>query len=157
MALVAGLVLRAVKPEGLGRVGIVGCVERLIQAVDRRCLEAGRKGRLSRRVRGDRVGREIVVEGDVLLEDHDQVLDRRDRAGVLAGRRVSPRSNSRTGHQCSGEKPEDGYTQVEARSHFLLPLPNNDPTGAWPAVSPGFRPRWLPLKPLCTGTDGKKQ
>ena len=87
MALVGGAGLAAVEAEGIGRVGAVGGVglvgvagqqAGMGQRIDvGRRVGGGVKRRLAGRIGRVRIGREIVVEGDVLLEDDDQVLDRR--------------------------------------------------------------------------------
>ncbi len=95
MVLVGGPGLRAVEPEGVGGggavvgVGLVGVV--LEQAgIGQRVDVGGRVGgrgkrRLAVRVGGFRVGGEIVIEGDVFLEDDDQVLDGRRGRGRGSG------------------------------------------------------------------------
>ena len=45
------------------------------EAIDARRVGQRGKLRFARGVGGDRVGAEVVVEGNVLLEDHDQVTD----------------------------------------------------------------------------------
>ena len=76
VVLVAGDRLRAAEAEGGGRVGIVRH-QAAAQAVDRRGGRLGHKGGLARRIRGQRVGGEIVIEGYVLLKDHYQIPDGR--------------------------------------------------------------------------------
>ena len=48
------------------------------------------EARLTSGVGGVRIGAEVVVEGHVLLEDHDQVLDR--RGGPRRDREAAPRA-----------------------------------------------------------------
>src|SRR2546423_8645676 len=129
MVLVRSFELRAVKPERLSSVGVVRREQWRVQAIDRRGFEARRKSRLCwlcLRVRCDWIGREIVIEGDVLLKDHDQVLNRRNGSGVLTGRRISRGSHCRCGYEGRGGKPNHRQTHVQACSHVLL-LPENDP------------------------------
>ena len=87
VVLVAGQGLRRGQPLGIGRVGIVG-QQRRGQAVHARRPRLGVEG-IPVGVGRVRVGGEIVIETDVLLEDHHEMLDRRGRAA--AGGRVRRR------------------------------------------------------------------
>ena len=118
------LVLRAVEPERLRRVWVVRREQRLVEAVHRRRVVAGCEGRLARRVRRDRIRREVVVEGHVLLKDHDDVLDRRRRV-VRRGRvrlvgcrgaRHMGRGPCDRRHQRKRQQRED-----RALSHAVIP------------------------------------
>jgi hypothetical protein len=120
VALVARLELGAVEPERLRRVRVVRRVQRLVQAVDGRSVVVRLEARLARRVRGLRVRREVVIERDVLLEDHDHVADR--RRGPAAARRVVPaRVGARRHGQHGGrgddrerEDPDSGAAPADA-------------------------------------------
>lgn len=78
VVLVAGQRLGAVKPLGVGQVG-VAFQKRTAQPVHRGRVRPRIKGRLTRWVCRMGVGGEVVVEGDVLRKDHHQVLARGGR------------------------------------------------------------------------------
>ncbi len=80
VVLVAGESLARIEPLRLVLVGVV-CEQPVVQAVDRGRARQRRERRLTGRVGGVRVGPEIVVERDVLVEDDHDVLDRRGRCG----------------------------------------------------------------------------
>ena len=86
VVLVGGAGLGDVEAEGLGRVGAVGGVGLVgvagqeVGAGERvdvgGCVRGRREFRLTGRIGRFRIGGEVVVERDVLLEDHDKMLDR---------------------------------------------------------------------------------
>jgi len=100
VVLVTGRGLRTVEAEGVDRVGAVRrvagigvvCQQDAFRLAVHQCAEPVHRGRIVGRVEGrfafwvqrNRIGREIVVERDVLLEDDDQVLDRRRSTGCAA-------------------------------------------------------------------------
>ena len=99
---VAGRRLLRRQPDGIGRVGIVG-QQRLGQAVHGRRPGRGVEGRLSRKVHGLGVGGEVMVEGDVLLEQHDHMLDRRPgRLRAAAGVPAKPARRARPRYERGG-------------------------------------------------------
>ncbi len=77
---VAGGGLGAGQPLGSGGIGIGG-EQRPFEPVDGRRAGQGVESGLAGRVQRVRIGAEVVIEGDVLLEDHDEVLHRRGRSG----------------------------------------------------------------------------
>jgi hypothetical protein len=81
VVLISGLELRAVEAEGLNGVRVVRSEQAVVQAVHGRRVFRRRESRLVQRVRRVRIGGEVMVERDVLLKDHDEVLDRR-RSGI---------------------------------------------------------------------------
>src|SRR5207244_4160405 len=85
VVLVAGQGLGSVEPLRVAQVG-VGGEQGLVQPVHARCVTPGPEYGLPLGVGGDGVGSEVVVEGDVFLEDDDQVLDR--GGGLERGGRV---------------------------------------------------------------------
>jgi len=105
---VAGRDLARRQAERVGGVGIVG-QERLRQAIDGRRARRGVKGRLARQVQRHGIGGEIVIEGDVLLKQHDDMLDRRPGRGLLrrvAGSGRDAENERRTDD--GGQKPGHG-------------------------------------------------
>ena len=95
VVLVTGQGLRRGQPLGVGRVGVVG-QQRRGQAVHARRPRLGVEG-VPVGVGRVRVGGEVVIEADVLLEDHHDMLDggggasRRGRAAGRKRRRRAPR------------------------------------------------------------------
>src|SRR5581483_9791390 len=84
------------------------------EAVDRRRSRRGRE-RLAVRVRRPRIRAEVVVEGDVLLEDHHDVLDgRRGRTGASCTRSRVRRGGRRRG----GDHDERGQDPTDPNSHY---------------------------------------
>src|SRR5882672_10161944 len=74
--------LRVVKPEGIGRACAVGGIQIGIEgqqgaakAVYARSIRRRAKRRLSGGIGRDGISSEVVVEGNILLEDNDQVLN----------------------------------------------------------------------------------
>jgi hypothetical protein len=100
---IEGLLLRQVRMVLITRVGL-GATEaerwrgvRIVrEETSRQTIDRGRarlrlEDRLVRRVHGIRVGREVVIERDILLKDDDQVLDRGGRRGRPRWREPRPR------------------------------------------------------------------
>ncbi len=85
--------LRRAEAERVGRAGAVRRIgrgrvaaeQRPAQAVDGRRVLGRDERRLAAQVQGVRVGAEVMIEGDVLLEDHDEMLDRRRGLEPLGG------------------------------------------------------------------------
>ena len=67
------------------RLEVVRRVERCCQIVRRWRIGSRGERRLVGTVHGVRIGAEVMVERNVLAEDHDQVLDRRLRSQALRG------------------------------------------------------------------------
>ena len=80
----AGISLGAIEAERLFEIGIVGAEQAGRQSVDRGCVVARNESRLAVHILCNRIGRKIVIEADVLLEDDDDVLDRRLRVRAAA-------------------------------------------------------------------------
>ena len=80
-------------------------VDQRAEPVDRRRVVGRVEGRFARRVQRDRVGREIMVERDIFLENNDQMLDRRRRSG----------SAGITGKALSGEGGSDEQSRARPR------------------------------------------
>jgi hypothetical protein len=102
-----------------------------LEAVDRRCA-LRRLERLAIAVRRLGVGAEVVVEGDVLSEDHDNVLDRRARRALrrvrVDARRARPRRvrtacKRRRGDECAARDRErrDERSRPASVSHRCSP------------------------------------
>ena len=76
--------VRPVRVVGEQRPGRAGRAQLVVQAVDRRRPWPRVEGRLPCRVRGERIGPEVVIERDVLIEDHHKVLDRSEGTRPVA-------------------------------------------------------------------------
>ena len=96
MILIRGRSFAAIEAEGIGgafgvrRVGGVGIVAQqgTLQAIHRRRPGGGNEARLAPRIGRNGIGREVVIEGNVLLEDHHQMLDgsgRLSAASIFVG------------------------------------------------------------------------
>src|SRR5262249_108774 len=100
-----------VEAERLRRIGIA-LDQRRRETVDRRRVRTRAKHWLTRRIERDRVGCEVDVERVVLLEDDDEMLDRRARR-----RSAGSRGGARTGHQeGDGEDDEQAARETRART-----------------------------------------
>ena len=72
--LIAGQSLGTIKPLRVCQVRI-GCKQSRVEPVDRRCIPRCIEVRLAGRVLCERVGTEIVVERNVLVENNNKVFD----------------------------------------------------------------------------------
>jgi len=118
--LIRGIRLRSVEAKrlggaaavGLGRIGIAGQKMRRRQVVHPRRVRGGGERGLAGRIRRPRIGGEVVIEGDVLVEDDDEVLDRRGGlqrlGGGLCGDGPSRRQCCDAREGGSAEKPAMG-------------------------------------------------
>jgi hypothetical protein len=84
MVLIAGHRVVVAQPRRVGQIrvareqrpgGLAGCSDVVVKAVHRRRAGLGGEGRLAGRVGRVRVSAEVVIKRDVLVEDHDKVLD----------------------------------------------------------------------------------
>src|ERR1700726_2017312 len=82
VVVVTGRRVAAIEPERRHGVRIPGN-QRRGQPVDRRGIGPREERWLPRRVRGDRIDPEVVIERVVFIEDDDQGLDRRGRDGIV--------------------------------------------------------------------------
>ena len=119
VVLVTGHCLRAV--QACGQIGVrVGGQQRVVQAVDVRSTRSRLELRLVGRVGGVGVGAEVVVERDVLVEQHDHVLDRGTGLGEggrrRRGRRRHGEADSRDPHRDCGPRRSD--VLLPARKHM---------------------------------------
>ncbi len=89
VVLVARRRLSAVQQLRIRQVGVVG-QKRPGQPVHRRRVRRGVERRLPGGIGGVGVGTEVVVERDVLLEDHDEMLDGRRGAGTASLTTATP-------------------------------------------------------------------
>ena len=155
----------AVQPLGLARVRIVGqqvgavaelrrqrVARRRRETVDRRCPVRGVKS-LSVGVGGLGIGAEVVVEGLVLLEDHDDVLDRRRGAGAVVavgavapatvvrsgGRRLRDRDAGGGDCECRCEQQERAFVR-HGKVSFPCPLDQHLPAELLQHGSSEWRP-----------------
>ncbi len=87
MVLVAGRGLCARQSKRLGRIGIERNQARG-QAIYVRGPRSGHERRLSGQVCRDRIGREVMIEGNVLLKDDHHMLDRAGRSHRRGARRA---------------------------------------------------------------------
>jgi hypothetical protein len=78
---VVGIVVEQI--DARERREIIVHVERVDEVVDFRRVRRRRKRRLAGQIQGLRVGAEIMIERDVFLKDHDDMLDRRCSANVM--------------------------------------------------------------------------
>jgi hypothetical protein len=113
VVLVGGVGLAAIQPErgrgggavGGGGVGIARQQPGVGQRVGARRAGGGGEGGLTGDVGGLGVGREIMVERDVLVEQHDEVLDRRGGLGV---RRLRGAAGGDAGQEQAGGNADGG-------------------------------------------------
>jgi hypothetical protein len=82
VVVVAGHRVAAIEPERRHGVRIPG-KQRRTQPVDRRGIGPREERWLPRRVHGDRIDPEVVIERVVFIEDDDQGLDRAGRDGIV--------------------------------------------------------------------------
>src|SRR5262249_43899693 len=106
--LIAGVGLGAIDPERSRGVRI-SLDQARREPVDRRRTWPRVKRWLPGRVDGHRIGREVLIERVVLLEDDDEVPDRRGRRGRRGGRRraVSREEESRAERDRECGMPDD--------------------------------------------------
>ena len=123
VVLVAGQRLRGREADRIDQVGVVEAQEGR-EAVDRRRPLAIREPPLAPQVGGVRIGPEVMVEGDVLLEDHDEVLNRRDR----------PRCGANCGGKaCEHQRGERRRQPSQGPGHRPDPKPSEPTRGSKPA------------------------
>src|ERR1700760_2034696 len=100
MVLIRGCGLRAVEAERIrctGPILLGACMgirskQRAVQTVRRQRSSSSAKGRLARQVGRYWIGSEVVIEGDIFVENHHDVLDNRGRharARTCAGTRLA--------------------------------------------------------------------
>jgi hypothetical protein len=100
MVLITGVGLCAAQAERLSGVGIIGQQAAAQQVVHTRCVILGDELRFAGSfVLRVGISGEVVVKGNVLLKNNDDVLDRRGRLRVV---RVGPRSGPAADGQTHG-------------------------------------------------------
>jgi hypothetical protein len=113
VVVVTGHRVAAIEPERRHGVRIPGN-RRRGQPVDRRGIGPREERWLPRRVRGDRIDPEVVIERVVFIEDDDQVLDQRARHSIVAifvtGVVNVPRTVARD--RRSGQKHQDAQQEA---------------------------------------------
>src|SRR5208283_1939256 len=79
-----------IQPVRIGRARAIGGVQVRVmneqsarQSIDRRRIGFRRELIVKRRIQRIGVGSEVVIEGNVLVENHDQVLNRSGRRGSV--------------------------------------------------------------------------
>ncbi len=119
----AGLGLRRRQPRRLILVGIRGQQRRVARVVVRhgRSCGSGEGGAVG--VRGVRIGAEVVVEGDVLVEQHHDMFDRRRGLGRVV--------HLGHGRRDGGRDPQRGDAGERQHSYRGVPGPEPVEFGAW--------------------------